>query len=157
MKNYLISKEQGHLLEPYENQYHTRYYFVIALLLIREHLDDQNFTPTYLELVDKELKSQQKKVERKQQEVARLTACLEEGASGECAQMQERRTRLLKQMEHIKVVKKEIEDYSVRSCAAFFQGEIEESLKILYLKSDPVMRKKYYYLDALQRVTDLQS
>ena len=45
----------------------------------------------------------------------------------------------------------------MRSCAAFFQGEIEESLKILYLKNDPVMRKKYYYLDALNKVMSLQS
>ena len=43
------------------------------------------------------------------------------------------------------MVKFEIENYSMRSCRAFFQGEIEESLKILYLKNDPVMRKKYYF------------
>lgn len=82
---------------------------------------------------------------------------MKSAGEAERTQIAERRCRLLKQMEHIKVVKYEIEDYSVRSCAAFFQGELEESLKILYLKNDPVMRKKYYYLDALQRVTDLQS
>jgi hypothetical protein len=34
----------------------------------------------------------------------------------------------------------------LRSCKAFFQqGNMEEALRILYLKNDPVMRKKYYF------------
>lgn len=56
---------------------------------------------------------------------------------------------------HIRVVIHEIEDYSVRSCKAFFSGNTEESLRILYLKDDPVMRKKYYFDSALEFVTKI--
>ena len=56
---------------------------------------------------------------------------------------------------HIKVVIHEIEDYSMRSCKAFFEGNTEESLRILYLKDDPVMRKKYYFDSALELVTKI--
>jgi hypothetical protein len=53
------------------------------------------------------------------------------------------------------VVKFEIGDYSLRSCRAFFQGSMEEALRILYLKNDPVMRKKYYFEEALEMVKDI--
>jgi hypothetical protein len=43
----------------------------------------------------------------------------------------------------------------MRSCAAFFQGDIEESLKILYLKDDPVMRKRNYFKSALKIVKEI--
>lgn len=66
VKNYLISKGKGGLLESYENQYHTRYYFICALIFIRHYLDS-DFTDTYRSLVDDEIQSQQRKVERKQQ------------------------------------------------------------------------------------------
>jgi wobble nucleotide-excising tRNase len=56
---------------------------------------------------------------------------------------------------HIRVVIHEIEDYSVRSCRAFFSGNTEESLRILYLKDDPVMRKKYYFDSALDLVSKM--
>ena len=65
---------------------------------------------------------------------------------------QRKKNLLEMKMNHIRVVIHEIEDYSVRSCKAFFSGNTEESLRILYLKDDPVMRKKYYFDSALELV-----
>jgi len=56
-----------------------------------------------------------------------------------------KKLKLLKQIDHIQVIKNEIGNYSTQSCAAFFQGNTEESLRILYLKNDLVMKKKYYF------------
>ena len=66
-----------------------------------------------------------------------------------------KRNGLEMKMNHIRVVIHEIEDYSVRSCKAFFSGNTEESLRILYLKDDPVMKKKYYFDSALEVVTNI--
>ena len=49
----------------------------------------------------------------------------------------------------------EIEDYSVKSCRAYFNNEIEESLRILYTKNDPVMRKKYYFETGIEIINNL--
>jgi hypothetical protein len=62
--------------------------------------------------------------------------------------------KLVKQINHINVVIHEIRDYSMRSCRAFFQEGIEQSLRILYLKNDPVMRKKYYFEEALETIVN---
>jgi len=51
----------------------------------------------------------------------------------------------------------EMKEFSMRSCAAFFQGDIEESLKILYLKDDPVMRKRNYFESALVLVKEIHA
>ena len=64
---------------------------------------------------------------------------------------------LEKKISHLHVVIHEIEDYSVRSCRAFFSGNTEESLRILYLKDDPVMRKKYYFESALDSVNRIEA
>jgi hypothetical protein len=58
-------------------------------------------------------------------------------------------------MSHIRVVIHEIEDFSIRSCRAFFSVNTEESLRVLYMKDDPVMRKKYYFDQALEVVTKI--
>jgi len=44
----------------------------------------------------------------------------------------------------------------LRSCAAFFNNNIEEALKILYLKDDPVMRKRSYYENAVSIVKEVE-
>ncbi len=67
----------------------------------------------------------------------------------------EKRKDLEKKISHISVVIHEIEDFSVRSCRAFFSGNTEESLRILYMKDDAVMRKKYYFDSALDFVNQL--
>lgn len=43
----------------------------------------------------------------------------------------------------------------MRSCEAFFSGNTDESLRILYMKDDPVMRKKYYFDSALEAVAEI--
>jgi len=63
-----------------------------------------------------------------------------------------KRQALENKINHINVVMHEIEAYSVRSCRAFFSVNTEESLRILYLKDDPVMRKKYYFDSALEAI-----
>ena len=114
---------------------------------------NQDFRPIYEEIVGKELTSQQKKINKKLAELVKLKEKLATASGGLCRSLKAKEGKLLKQIDHIKVVMLEVECYSVRSCKAFFQGEIEESLKILYLKNDPVMRKKYYFEDALGKIS----
>jgi hypothetical protein len=56
------------------------------------------------------------------------------------------RDKLVRQIAHIKVLQHYIADFSTRSCAAYFQGKTEESLRILYLKDDVRIKKNYYFL-----------
>jgi len=52
----------------YEDLFATRYYFIIALILIKYHLNE-DFTQTYIQLVNEELKAQQKKIENKVKQI----------------------------------------------------------------------------------------
>lgn len=56
-----------------------------------------------------------------------------------------KKVKLERQIGHIEVIKHEIDNYSLRACTAFFSNNLEESLRILYLKDDPVMRKRSYF------------
>ena len=38
VKNYLMSKGFAHLFDEYEVEYHTRYYFIVALIFIKYYL-----------------------------------------------------------------------------------------------------------------------
>jgi len=89
------------------------------------------------EKLDKELKTRKGRSEKDERDVMKKKQALDV------------------KMSHIRVVIHEIEDFSIRSCKAFFSGNTEESLRILYMKDDPVMRKKYYFDSALEVVTKI--
>ena len=38
VKNYLLEKGLVHLFDKYEVEYHTRYYFIVALIFIKYYL-----------------------------------------------------------------------------------------------------------------------
>jgi hypothetical protein len=112
-----------------------------------KYLLKEDLTSAYEGIARAELAVQQKKIDRKLNELKNTREKMESHKSKgqEVGNLKLKEASLENQIEHIKVVKFEIENYSIRSCRSFFQGEIEESLKILYLKNDPVMRKKYYF------------
>lgn len=109
--------------------------------------------------MEAEIQAQNKKISKKISELGKLKERLLQlqQRQADPSEMLARRAKLEKQIEHIEVIKYEIGNYSVRSCAAFFQGNIEESLRVLYLKDDPVMRKKSYFESALQTVKQIAS
>lgn len=154
VKKFLIEQGLGPMIEKYDSKYHTRYYFIVALLMVKHHLGEEDFPARYQAIVEGELATQQRKIERKWAELRAVRERLR-AAGGQGGRLRAREGSLEGQIEHIRVVKFEIGDYSVRSCTAFFAGALEESLRILYLKNDPVMRKKYYFQEALQIVKEL--
>ena len=151
VKNYLMSRGFAHLFDEYGVEYHTRYYFIVALIFIKYYLKE-DFNEVYAQIVQQELDAQGKKIERRQKAMEKLKR---EMNSRNQKDMIKKRTSLEMKINHIRVVIHEIEDYSVRSCKAFFSGNTEESLRILYLKDDPVMRKKYYFDSALEVVSQI--
>lgn len=146
VKNYLVSKNLGHLIQSYEEHYPTKYYFVIALIIIKHHLKE-DFSNIYQQIAEREVEAQQKKIEKKTTELSKIKKQIHQAefANGDCSALVLKMSKLLNQIDHIRVLKHYIGNYSTRSCAAFFQGNTEESLKILYLKDDAEMKKKYYF------------
>ena len=150
VKNYLMGKGLERLFDDYEVEYHTRYYFIAALIFIKYYLKE-DFNEVYAQIVRQEVDAQTRKIERKQKMLEKL----ERESARSSKELVAKKHGLEMKMNHIRVVIHEIEDYSVRSCKAFFSGNTEESLRILYLKDDPVMRKKYYFDSALEVVTNI--
>lgn len=64
VKNYLLSKGLVGLFDDFDVGYHTRYYFIAALIFIKYFLKE-NFNETYKEIVRKELEVQRKKISKK--------------------------------------------------------------------------------------------
>lgn len=95
-------------------------------------------------MMEKEVQAQQKKINRKSEEKGKIEKRIKQmqASRGNTFELEKKKLWLEKQISHIEVVIYEIKEFSMRSCATFFQGDIEESLKILYLKDDPVMRKR---------------
>jgi hypothetical protein len=56
------------MIEKYESKYHTRYYFIVALLMIKHYLKE-DFTSIYQSIVNSQLIFQQKKIDRKSSEL----------------------------------------------------------------------------------------
>lgn len=108
-------------------------------------------------LVSKELEAQRRKIVRKENERKKIEAQIlrTRETANNYRDLILKRNEIEMKISHIKVVIHEIEDFSVRSCRAFFSGNTEESLRILYLKDDPVMRKKYYFDSALELVAKI--
>jgi hypothetical protein len=50
VKNYLISKGLEHLFDEYGVEYHTRYYFIVALIFIKHYLKE-DFNEAYAQIV----------------------------------------------------------------------------------------------------------
>ena len=65
VKNYLLEKKLVHLFDEYEVEYHTRYYFIVALIFIKYYLK-QDFNEAYAKIVEKELHAQHKKITKRQ-------------------------------------------------------------------------------------------
>ena len=158
VKNYLMSKGLDHLFDEYGVSYHTRYYFVVALIFIKYYLHE-DFNEAYKQIVQKELAAQTRKIQRRELMKEKLDKELRNKGKGRNEKdekdVMKKKHALDVKMSHIRVVIHEIEDFSIRSCKAFFSGETEESLRILYIKDDPVMRKKYYFDSALEVVTKI--
>lgn len=123
----------------------------MALIFIKYYLKE-DFNEVYAQIVRQELDAQTRKIDRKQKVMEKLER---DSTARNTKEMVLKKQGLEMKMNHIRVVIHEIEDYSVRSCKAFFSGNTEESLRILYLKDDPVMRKKYYFDSALEVVTNI--
>lgn len=69
VKNFLIEKGLGEVIEQYESKYHTRYYFIISLLIVKYRLPSEDFLSRYQAIVDAELAIQQRKIDRKAAEL----------------------------------------------------------------------------------------
>ena len=65
VKNFLIEKGLGEMIEKYDSKYHTRYYFIVSLLMVKHRLDVDDFPALYQVIVDAELATQQRKIDRK--------------------------------------------------------------------------------------------
>lgn len=99
--------------------------------------------------------AQGRKIQRRQTALDKIEKELVLKESRNKKELLKKKYALEMKINHIKVVIHEIEDYSIRSCRAFFSGNTEESLRILYMKDDPVMRKKYYFDSALELVNKI--
>lgn len=71
-------------------------------------------------------------------------------------QLVKEKSGIQSQINHIYVVISEIAEFSINSCRAFFEGRLEDSLKILYMKDDKEMKKKYYYANGLRIIEDVE-
>lgn len=47
LKNFLIERGLGPLIEEYDKKYHTRYYFIVCLLMVKYHLAIDDFPRIY--------------------------------------------------------------------------------------------------------------
>ena len=54
VKNFLMSRGLTHLFDEYEVEYHTRYYFIVALIFIKYYLKE-DFNEVYTQIVQKEI------------------------------------------------------------------------------------------------------
>ena len=54
VKNHLLTKGLAHLFDEYGVEYHTRYYFIVALIFIKYYLKE-NFNEVYQQIVQQEL------------------------------------------------------------------------------------------------------
>ena len=74
VKNYLIEQGLGEMIEKYESKYHTRYYFIVSLLMVKYCLPGHgnDFPATYQRIVEGELATQQRKIDRKSAELATI-------------------------------------------------------------------------------------
>lgn len=42
----------GEMIEKYDTKYHTRYYFIVCLLMVKHHLKEEDFPNTYQHIVE---------------------------------------------------------------------------------------------------------
>jgi hypothetical protein len=73
VKNYLIEKGLAQMIEQYESKYHTRYYFIVGLIMVKHQLKENNFPAIYQGIVDAELAIQQGKIDRKSTELKSIS------------------------------------------------------------------------------------
>jgi hypothetical protein len=52
VKNFLMERGLGEMVEKYDTKYHTRYYFIVCLLMVRHHLKEEHFPNTYQQIVE---------------------------------------------------------------------------------------------------------
>lgn len=121
VKNYLTVKGLDHLFDEYEVEYHAKKYFVVSLIFIKYYLK-QNFNEVYEQIVQKELQAQKKKISKRQAEKERVEKeiRLTKETALNYKDLILKRNDIEKKIAHIEEVMHEVEDYSMRSCKAYF-------------------------------------
>ena len=96
----------------------------MALIFIKYYLK-QDFNEAYAKIVQKELDGQNRKIQRRQVAKDKLDKELVLKESRNKKDLLKTKYALEMKINHIKVVIHEIEDFSMRSCRAFFSGNTE--------------------------------